>query len=272
MKRLIWVCAVLCSLQISCAQASLLITPTHIKFEERDRVKEVILLNSGSQTRTYKIEWMEQIQNDNGSYRKLNESELVSFPKASDFLRVSPRRVKLEPGEKQIVKLLLRRTSDMSSNEYRSHLSFIALPPKKPEQTGPVNGVSLQMDMLLNYTIPVLVATKSIEKPSASIKSVVFQPAKNGAKQGNILVNFNKEFGVSLRGDITVSFAENGSSNYEPVGYLNGVNMFHEVTNATRLIAWSQNVTPTQGNLKVIYDTAGHQKRQVIAEAVVPLN
>lgn len=272
MKRLFWVCAVLLGMHVSYAQASLLITPTHIKFDERDRVKEVILLNSGSQTRTYKIEWIEQIQNNNGSYRKPNESELVSFPKASDFLRVSPRRVRLEPGEKQIVKLLLRRTSDMSSNEYRSHLSFIALPPERAEKAGPVNGVSLQMDMLLNYTIPVLVATTSNEKPSVSIEEVTFQPAQNGSKQGNVLVKFKKELGVSVRGDITVLFAESGSNNYEPIGYLNGVNIFHEVTNAIRLVAWSQDIKPAQGNLKVIYDIAGHQKRHILAEAVVPLN
>jgi hypothetical protein len=146
------------SLGVTQAYANLLISPTRINFDSRDRIQEVILINSGSETRTYRLSWIESLATTEGGYQDSDINDPALDP-LSPFIRFSPRQVTLAPGERQIIKLQLRRKPDMSESEYRSHLLFTVLPPDV--DTGSVlpqtqEGASFKLNLLMNYSIPVL--------------------------------------------------------------------------------------------------------------------
>ena len=49
------------------AQASLMIKPTRVVMDERNRSAEVTLLNNSSTTKTYRILWEQKSQKENGA-------------------------------------------------------------------------------------------------------------------------------------------------------------------------------------------------------------
>ncbi|MFC3120368.1 hypothetical protein [Agaribacter flavus] len=254
------------------AHADLLITPTLIKFEERDRVKEVILLNTSSSTRKYTVEWLQQEQKPGGQYHVMSESQLEEFSTASEYLRVSPRRVTLAPGENQRVKLLLRRSADMKKQEYRSHLKFTALPTETEEEESVTSGVAIRLKSLISYSIPVVLNFDGKKDADLKIEQVNFLPSTGNSRHGNIYVSFQKPLGNSVFGDLVAKFKKDGSSEFVPVGFLNGVNIFHENEQAERLISWSQNVPVEPGTLSVEFNSLGNGGRFVVAEKRIALN
>lgn len=140
------------------AQANLMITPNRINFDARDRVQDVILINSGNVARTYRLSWRENIAVPEGGYKEITLDD-PNVDALSPFVRFSPRQVTLQPGERQVVKLQLRKRANMDASEYRSHLLFTALPPEQEtsnQAPQPQDGMSFKLDLLMNYTIPVL--------------------------------------------------------------------------------------------------------------------
>ena len=103
----------------SVVEASLLISPTRIAFGDRDRVQRVTLINSSSEVKTYRLEWVEQRVNNQGGYEILTPEQAAIFPVASKYIRFTPRQVTLQPGQRQTIKLLARRGKDIQNNEYR---------------------------------------------------------------------------------------------------------------------------------------------------------
>ena len=121
---------------INSAQASLLVSPIRVAFEGRERSHEIVLINSSSEVKTYRLAWQEKLALPSGGYKDLTAEETVGYPSASKMLRFSPRQVTLKPNERQIVRLGLRRPKDLADGEYRSHLKLEALPPKRGRKLG----------------------------------------------------------------------------------------------------------------------------------------
>jgi hypothetical protein len=90
-----------------------LITPTRIHFEPRERTKEIIIVNTSEEIKSYALSWQQRRQNEYGGYELLTDEELATWNKASDIVRFSPRRITLGPGENQKIKMMVRRTSSM---------------------------------------------------------------------------------------------------------------------------------------------------------------
>ena len=56
------------------------------------------------------------------SHLNIQVSDVKNFLK--NMVRISPSQVRLAPGERQIVKLAIRKPKDLAEQEYRSHLAF----------------------------------------------------------------------------------------------------------------------------------------------------
>ncbi|NQY75279.1 MAG: hypothetical protein HRT90_11070, partial [Candidatus Margulisbacteria bacterium] len=107
----------------------LVVTPTRIVFEDRDRIKEVYLINQDTQTMRYRINFINLSMQEDGSYQKVSKDgveEQGIYP-VGPHIRYSPRQVTLGPGEQQIVRLMARRYG-MKTGEYRSHLFVTPIP------------------------------------------------------------------------------------------------------------------------------------------------
>lgn len=234
--------------------ANLVITPTLIEFAERDRVKQVLLINPTNQIQTYNLEWTEFTQTDFGAYEMLNENSKASFATASQYLRFTPRRVTLKPGEKQTVKILLRRTANMKEGDHRSHLKFSSLPPEADTQMADQNGtsgISFKVDLLVNYTIPVIVRADSNRIVGVSFASGALRRLENQKLQ--VIAELKKDTPQTVIGAYEIHFRPNDSKAYELVGKLNNVNLFHENERFVSEIDWFSSIPAKNGKIKIIF-------------------
>ena len=163
------------------AYADMTITPTIVVFEGRDRFKDVTLINTSNEQKTYEVGWR--------FYRMLNEGlapymdiddSLTEFD-LSENIVYTPRRVTLAPGGKQKIKLALRRRQDLPAGEYRAHLAFKAVRAEEPvnaesddDVTGEVRKLSAAVKINLGFSIPVVLNVGEPEV-SADIKLLSLQ-------------------------------------------------------------------------------------------------
>ena len=108
------------------AAGSLLVTPTRIVFEQRDRSAQVTLVNQSDQTSNFRISFIRQNMTEDGEFLPVPEGQDGMF--SDSMIRYSPRQVSLPPGQSQVIRLALRRPADLADGEYRSHMLFQALP------------------------------------------------------------------------------------------------------------------------------------------------
>ena len=231
------------------ANASLLISPTRIMFEPKDRVKQVILVNSSNQTRSYRIGWEERTVTDTGSYTYFPKDAENPFA-ASPFVRYSPRQVRLEPGARQIVKLMVRRNGMPELPELRSHLRLTALPLQ--DETGPDisgQGANLKLNVLTSYSMPVSVRTGDADVIVGIEDIKVSNPT--GQKR-LITISMNKTGKYSTTGRLE-AFLESTDGQRTRVGIINNINFFHEGKTREATIEWQADTPQTGDKLLVEY-------------------
>lgn len=232
------------------SQASLLISPIRVLFEDRDRVQQVMLVNSSNETRSYRIEFDEQIIGENGLYRDMTEEEKENFPKASPYLRFSPSQVTLAPGERQNIKILARRPSDLQEGDYRSHLNFIALPVRR-ESNNNVSGMQMKLDMLLSYSIPVILREGQPQFRGQVDNIDIEVQEQNRAAE--IIVTMSRAGNASPTGRLEAYFTPQGSNEQKFVGVLNGFNFFPDQPTVQKSIVWQNFEYLSPGMLQVKY-------------------
>lgn len=254
-------------LSIQHALANLLISPQRIFFEPRDRVQEIVLLNSGNEELTYRVEWIELMQTENGGYADIapkDENTLVK--KASDHIRFSPRQVRLKPGESQKIKFVARRKPNMTKGEYRSHVRFAAL-PRSPIEKHAEGEMAFDLQVLTSFSVP-LILREGEGESTFRINSVEVKPNDQDSSQyGDIKVNWSKVGEFSAVGQLKAEFKPYGSSEFRRVGFLNGVNFFSETNMLTTNIIWEDAAPTANGTLKISFLDQYTNEGKVLAES-----
>lgn len=244
--------------------ANLLVSPTRIAFEDRDRVKDVILINVTDKTRSYRIEWQENTADERGAYTTIPENELTFA--SSEFIRYSPRQVTLKPGERQIIKLMLRRKSNMDLPEYRSHLKMTALPPTAEQKAqNTEQGIGFKIDVLTSYTIPVIVRTQAID---AKVEITDVKVKVNSDNKAFFEVAVDKIGSTSVSGEFNVMHLDNKTAKETKVGILRGINIFHENQRRVVDIEWQNFSAPESGTFKIIFKGTNEQTGQELSSTI----
>lgn len=247
---------------INSAQASLLVSPIRVAFEGRERAHEIVLINSSSEIKTYRLQWQEKLAVANGGYKELTAEQAKDYPSASKMLRFSPRQVTLKPNERQIVRLGLRRPKGLADGEYRSHLKLEALPPKRASKAD--GEMSINLDVLLSYSLPVIVrqgqANPEVEITSKALR---FDPS-SGKTQ--LSVNLTRTGQYSTAGNL-IAYWQGEQQPEQVVARLNNVNIYPEVNETAKSMAWVvPNFTPASGVLRIVYEGQQEFNGQVFAE------
>ena len=238
---------------ISSVHANLLITPTRIEFDQRERSAKVSLVNTGKEIRTYKIFWRQQKQLPNGSYSPFNSEEAINdFPTASNMIRYSPRQVTLKPGERQHIRIAVRRPKDLADGEYRSHLVFEAQPDKRAMTIKQEGGTGMKLYVNLAFSIPIMVRQGNLDS-SATLKKVELISKKvnsNSHLSANITIN---RTGLhSTFGNLKVYWQDLNSSAEKQIGILNNIAIYTEVDNRKINISLPEH-SIKQGTLHIVY-------------------
>lgn|GEM_PF-372381 len=208
------------------AQGNLLVTPMRMIFEGREKMQELSLANTGSDTARYLISFIEIRMNENGTSEKINQPD--SGQKfASPFIRFFPRSVVLPPNDAQLIKLQLINTSQLDSGEYRSHLYLRAELQKTPlgeepetEQKDSGN-LSVKLTPVFGLSIPIIIRvgtqTGTVDIADLSIDKY------NGAPLLNI--EFERQGNTSVYGDVKVEYVS-AQGKATQVGLVRGVAVY----------------------------------------------
>ncbi|KZN49571.1 hypothetical protein N474_04755 [Pseudoalteromonas luteoviolacea CPMOR-2] len=228
--------------------ASLMISPTRVVFDERQRTAKVFLINNSQEEKTYRLGWKEKHALASGGYRDLASDEVGPW-RLSHMIRMTPKQVHLAPGERQVVKLALRRKKDMAHGEYRSHLFFQALPT---EQHRVSQAIGINLNMILSYSIPI-VYRKQVSIPTVTISDA--QLKLNTAGQQVIHVNISRQGHASAFGKIQAYWKAHNTKQWQRVSVANNFAIYPEVAKANiELNILNGQKIAGRGQLKVTYD------------------
>jgi hypothetical protein len=126
------------------AQAqTLAFKPQRIVMDARVGSSSLDLTNSGKQVESYRVELVDMIYQDDGKVVPATKTP-AGFPSAKELIRFSPNQIRLEPGESQTVRILLK-SPQLADGEYRVHAVLRQLPNvskvKEPAKGNTVAGV-----------------------------------------------------------------------------------------------------------------------------------
>ncbi len=119
------------------ASAFLNITPKRLTYDRTHRNGTIFLLNQGTGPVTVDIALIDRVMLPDGQIAPVTEGDqrpevkaiAADLKSARDLLQVSPRRVILQPGRPQTVRVRLSSLPDGAAGEHRSHLTVTTLPP-----------------------------------------------------------------------------------------------------------------------------------------------
>ena len=121
----------------------LLVSPVKLEFEGRIRSGTFKIMNRDPINVDYRISFAPLIEKDKGK-------------NAKDWVRYSPRRIKLGPGEHQTVRVVVRKPADLAPGEYTARLLIQAIPParKASESSGQIK---INLDIVYGISIPIII-------------------------------------------------------------------------------------------------------------------
>jgi P pilus assembly chaperone PapD len=119
----------------------LLVAPVKLDFEGRIRSGTFKIMNRDPVNVSYRISFAPLIEKDKGK-------------DAKDWVRFSPRRIKLGPGEHQTVRVVDRKPMDLEPGEYTARLLIQAIPPARKTEA-PSDQIKINLDIVYGISIPI---------------------------------------------------------------------------------------------------------------------
>lgn len=248
----------------------LLVAPTRVVLEGRQRTAEITLVNVGSATATYRITLVNLRMDKDGGTKEIETPEPGELF-ANELIRYSPRQVTLEPHVAQTVRIQVRKPADLEAGEYRSHLLFRAVPPAAPavaSPTEPVTEVTVKLTAVYGVSIPVIVR-QGDTSTAATLSDLALVPPTGADKEPTLRFRINRTGNQSVYGDLTVMFLPAGGK-ARVVGLANGVAVYSpNPVRAAGIILHTTPEAPLKNGLLQLTYRRQEKAKQILAEAAV---
>ena len=245
----------------------LLVAPTRVVFEGRNRNAELTLVNVGDRPATYRISFVELRMDEMGATRQFPAENAEPGERfSSGMIRFFPRQVTLEPRVAQTLRLQLRPPEGgLEDGEYRSHLLLRAIPEGvEPAEAASGQGLSVQLKAIYGISIPVIVRHGALAATARLTDLQLAQPAKPGALP---ILSFRLERGgdASLHGNLKATFHPLAGKAVT-LGEANGLAVY--VPNLSRRgslsLSFPESAAPRVGTLWLTYENAAGE---ILAES-----
>ncbi|MEI6695110.1 MAG: hypothetical protein WCO13_03485 [Bacteroidota bacterium] len=248
------------------AQGDLLVSPVRVVFEGSKQKEEISLVNTGTDTAVYSVSFLQYKMTEEGGFEIIDkplEGQLFADP----FLRIFPRKVTLAPREAQVIRLQLRKTSDMAVGEYRSHLYFRAEKGKSPLGMD-IKGkdtalMSVQITPVFGISIPIIIRNGDV-KSTATLSNLKIE--KLDSLQ-NLKFTINRTGNSSIYGDLVAEYITPQGKTIE-IGLMRGVAVYTTVNlrNGSMRINPLKGIDFTKGKIKLRFTTPKDTPYAVYAE------
>jgi len=255
----------------SFAAAQIMVTPTRIVFDAKTRTETVTVINSGDEEGTYRILLVNKRMLPDGNIVNIKAPE-GGEQFADKMIRYSPRQVTLKPGQSQVVRLSLRKPRDLKDGEYRSHMTFKALPNKKKGVD--INtidkdskNIGVKLTAIISVTIPVIIRHGKTEV-AVSIDSMKVSPPDAKSPNPVLSMTLKREGTQSVYGDFVAELDSNGKKTI--VGQMNGVAVY--TPNASRSITLPLTLpagVQLSGVLNVYFRNRGNRNNAILAQSIL---
>lgn len=262
--------------------ANLNISPKRVTFDRTHRSATVYIFNQGSGPGTFDISLIDRVMLPDGQIVPLTDAEAKPETKAiadrlksaQAILQVAPRRVTLNPGQGQTVRLrVIGGANDPAVSEFRSHLTISTLPPRDSGTTAeaaaanrPDNQLRFQINALLGLSIPAIVRMNeldiraSMENPRVSLEQLGGPKSPATPTLSLDLVRLGQH---SLYGNFEVRVQ--GQPRSEPLGLSRGVGVYTEIDRRAIRIPLSRAPAPGE-HLEVTFTDDDTSPGKVLAK------
>lgn len=197
------------------AQANVTFSESELIFHGRMRSAKLTLVNRGDETATVTLKYLQPVFKaktdknaiDSSNMVDVKKIELTNFPynlKLDKALRITPRRVKLEPGEKQVVRLILRKPVDLLDGVYRANIAieYIDVVHEKLQQLKPdnnkVSAVGMGFVTAIHIPLMIIHGDVNVELNSFRVISVTKRP--------------DEKINPNVDTDISIEYDQSGNS------------------------------------------------------------
>jgi P pilus assembly chaperone PapD len=259
----------------SAPSAFLNITPKRLTFDRARRNGTIYLLNQGTEAVTVDLWISDRVMLPDGQIfaaedaakRDDGKDPAAQLKSAKELLQVSPRRVTLQPGRPQTVRVRLSGLPE--TGEHRSHLTVTTIPPRDagttPEAaTGAApSQLSFQILAVYGLSIPLVVRPADADV-RAAIKAPRLEPGADG-KPPVVALDLVRLGESSAFGNFEVRVV-GARKEAEPLGVVRGVAVYPEITRRTVRILLAR--TPAPGEkLEVTFTDDDTSPGKVLAKA-----
>ncbi len=234
----------------------LLVFPKRVVFSGRERSAEITLMNSGTRATTFRLELINFRMDEEGRLMPYGEGEAGQTLKG--MVRFAPRQVKVEAGERQTVRVFVRKPPDLAAGEYRSHLQLRALPstdlgPRIEDfQEEQDNTLSLRITALPAISLPIIVRHGDLEA-SVDLEIVDVLDGEQGSQL--LSLRLGRQGDRSVYGDTVVYWLPTGGGDEILVGRANGVAIYTTVHQRTMNLTLRLPEGRDSGALRVAFES-----------------
>ncbi len=220
------------------ATKTLLLTPIRAIFTDRQRSVDIHVNNTGKESVSYVISLVTMRKDKDGQLREV-QTATEAEQLVKSMVRFSPRRATIEPGKRQIVKLMVRKPQDLPPGEYQTRLSLSPQPDNSPKQASQV-GVSssdgksaFNIDILVTSTIPVVIQNGDIA-PQVTPLAFSLQKSAKGSTELMAEVKFDRSGLGSAFGNVNLEYLPaNNPKAARQIGYTEGLTIYIPDTEGT---------------------------------------
>jgi len=256
------------------ASGGVLVAPTRILFEGRDRTAQLTIVNRADSPALYRIAFVHMRMNAAGGLEPHAEA-IAGEAYADTLVQFSPKQVLLEPGVPQTVRLRLRIPADLPDGEYRSHLHIRQVPLESPGSADASTAASpagsgweVRLRAMVGAAIPVIVR-HGATSASLTVSDLELEPSRmeGGPK---LVARLHRAGNRSAYGDAIVTYAPKSGSP-RVVGAMYGLAVYTPDSCRTVRIPLSR--LPSDGlgvgRLEVVFQESARRDAQ---HAVASLN
>ena len=249
------------------AQGNLLITPRRVVFESNKSSQEINLANTGQDSATYSVSFVQYRMTPEGSFEQIEEPDPGQMF-ADKIIRYFPRMVTLAPGEAQMVRMEFRRSSDMTGGEYRSHMYFRAVPKEGAlgldEPLEDTTAIGIRLTPIFGITIPVIVRVGDTEA-TVAIDNMQVEAVNDSTTMLSLTLTRNGN--KSVYGDLTVDYEPLKGASMQ-VGLVRGIAVYtpNDMRRFQMELKTQEGVNYDEGKLVVRYTDAEEGKEKLMAE------
>lgn len=203
------------------AAAELLVAPTRVVLTPDARSSELVLVNKGTETAAFRIALENRRMREDGSLEDAGTPQ-PGEAFADDKLRYSPRQLVLEPGARQVVRIMASAPGTLAPGEYRSHLRLMSAPvsagtTQVAGEAGSDNSLAIELVAVRSITIPVILRVGSLD---ASVTMDRAAMAEDAPEQ--LVVHLTRSGTRSTYGDVSLTV----EGEKEPVWLVRGVAIY----------------------------------------------